>query len=91
MQVALGLLAELPSLLVSTLLWLLGAAVLGVYLRLVLHHALLAELADREIGPDAPCPECHRLVPTMQFCPACGVARRAGSRRPAAAAAKVLG
>jgi hypothetical protein len=48
-----------------------------LYVRLVIHQSLLAEGAVHEIGPDAPCPECHRIVPTMLFCPACGVARAA--------------
>jgi RsiW-degrading membrane proteinase PrsW (M82 family) len=48
-----------------------------MYVRLVIHQSLLAEGAVHEIGPDAPCPECHRIVPTMLFCPACGVARAA--------------
>ena len=51
-----------------------------MYLRLVIHRALLAEGALHEIGPDAPCPECHRVVPTMLFCPACGVNRSASSK-----------
>jgi RsiW-degrading membrane proteinase PrsW (M82 family)/ribosomal protein L32 len=51
-----------------------------LYLRQVIHQALLAEGAAHEIGPDAPCPECGRIVPTMLFCPACGVARLAGSK-----------
>jgi hypothetical protein len=57
------------------------AALLLLYLRLVLHHALLEEGAEHEIGTLAPCPECNRLVPTMLFCPACGVARSAASKR----------
>jgi RsiW-degrading membrane proteinase PrsW (M82 family) len=48
-----------------------------IYVRLVIHQSLLAEGAVHEIGPEAPCPECHRIVPTMLFCPACGVARAA--------------
>jgi Zn finger protein HypA/HybF involved in hydrogenase expression len=53
------------------------AVALLMYLRLVIHQSLLAEGAVHEIGPDAACPECHRIVPTMLFCPACGVARAA--------------
>ena len=61
----------------------LGVATAGLllYLRLVIHEALLAEGAEHEIGPDAPCPECHRIVPTMAFCPACGAARAAASKQ----------
>jgi len=51
-----------------------------VYMRLVIHQSLLAEGAAHEIGPDAACPECHRIVPTMLFCPACGVARAAAKQ-----------
>jgi PrsW family intramembrane metalloprotease len=59
-----------------------GLATIGLllYLRLVIHRALLAEGALHEIGPDSPCPECHRVVPTMLFCPACGVNRSASSK-----------
>jgi rRNA maturation endonuclease Nob1 len=68
--------------------WGIAAAVLIVYLRLVLHHALLEEGAEHEVGPVAECTECHRMVPTMLFCPACGAARSAspkGGRAPAPA------
>ncbi len=51
-----------------------------LYVRLVIHQALLVEGAEHEIGPEAPCPECHRMVPTMAFCPSCGAARAAGSK-----------
>lgn len=56
-------------------------ALLLVYMRLVIHRALLAEGAEHEIGAQMQCPECHRLVPRMLFCPSCGVAR-AASRTP---------
>ena len=56
------------------------AAMLIVFLRVVLHYALLEEGAERMIGPITACPECHHLVPTMTFCPACGVARSASPR-----------
>jgi len=66
----------------------LGVVVIGVaagalllFLRLAIHEALLVEGAEHEIGPDSPCPECHRMVPTMAFCPACGAARAAGSKQ----------
>ena len=51
-----------------------------LYLRLVIHDALLVEGAENEIGPDSVCPECHRIVPTMAFCPACGAARSAAPK-----------
>jgi len=57
------------------------AVVLLIFMRLVIHRALLAEGAEHEIGPQMQCPECHRLVPRMLFCPSCGVAR-AASRTP---------
>jgi RsiW-degrading membrane proteinase PrsW (M82 family) len=51
-----------------------------LYLRLVIHDALLVEGAEHEIGPESMCPECHRIVPTMAFCPACGAARSAAPK-----------
>jgi hypothetical protein len=81
-QVLLGILTFLlPDLLLDVIAIALVAALLLLYLRLVLHHALLEEGAEHEIGAAAACPECHRLVPTMLFCPACGVARSAASKR----------
>jgi len=68
------LVAEVAIRLVATL-------ALLLYVRLVIHEALLVEGAEHEIGPDAPCPECHRIVPTMAFCPACGAARAAASKQ----------
>jgi RsiW-degrading membrane proteinase PrsW (M82 family) len=59
----------------------LATDILLLYVRLVIHQALLVEGAEHEIGPDAPCPECHRVVPTMAFCPACGAARAAASKQ----------
>ena len=56
------------------------AIALLLYLRLVIHDALLVEGAEHEIGPDSICPECHRIVPTMAFCPACGAARSAAPK-----------
>ena len=65
-----------------------GAAALLLFLRLAIHEALLVEGAEHEIGPDSPCPECHRIVPTMAFCPACGAARAAGSKQGRAGLAR---
>jgi RNA polymerase subunit RPABC4/transcription elongation factor Spt4 len=59
----------------------LAAAGLLLYVRLAIHDALLVEGAEHEIGPDAVCPECHRVVPSMAFCPACGAARAAASKQ----------
>jgi hypothetical protein len=80
-QVVLGLVASLASDLVAEVaVRLLATLGLLMYLRLVIHQALLVEGAEHEIGPDSPCPECHRMVPTMAFCPACGAARAAASK-----------
>jgi PrsW family intramembrane metalloprotease len=80
-QVALGMLSFAVSDLVAELaIRALITAALLLYLRLVIHQALLVEGAEHEIGPDAPCPECHHMVPTMAFCPACGAARAAGTK-----------
>jgi len=70
----------IPDLLVQVVVTAVAAVVLLLYLRLVIHRALLAEGALHDIGPDAPCPECHRVVPTMLFCPACGVNRTASPK-----------
>ncbi len=81
-QIALGLISYyVGSLLLLVVLWAIAAALLLVWLRVLLHHALLDESAEHLIGEASPCPECHRLVPTMNFCPACGVARSAGPKR----------
>ena len=58
------------------------AFALLVYLRVVIHDALLVEGAAHEIGPDAECPECHHVVPTMAFCPNCGASRTAQPKQP---------
>jgi ribosomal protein L32 len=80
-QVVLGMLSFAVSDLVAEVaIRTLITAALLLYLRLVIHQALLVEGAEHEIGPDAPCPECHRMVPTMAFCPACGAARAAGTK-----------
>jgi ribosomal protein L32 len=80
-QVILGILSVVvPDLLLKVGIHAVAAVALLVYMRLVIHQALLAEGAVHEIGPDAACPECHRIVPTMLFCPACGVARAAAKQ-----------
>jgi len=88
-QVGLGLVSYyVTSLLLDVVLWAIAAAVLLVWVRICVHNALLEEGAEHHVGEAAPCPECHRLVPTMYFCPACGVARSAspkGARRPGTA------
>ena len=80
-QVVLGALTFIvPQLIAQVLLWTLVAIVLMLYVRQVIHQALLAEGPAHEIGPESQCPECHRLVPTMLFCPHCGAARAAAPR-----------
>jgi RNA polymerase subunit RPABC4/transcription elongation factor Spt4/RsiW-degrading membrane proteinase PrsW (M82 family) len=77
-QVILGIVSvAVPDLLLQVGIRFVAIVALLMYLRLVIHSALLAEGAAHEIGPDEACPECHRIVPTMLFCPACGVARAA--------------
>ncbi len=81
-QVVIGMLGfAISDLVASTAVLLLATLALLLYVRLVIHQALLVEGAEHEIGPDAPCPECHRVVPTMAFCPACGAARAAGTKQ----------
>jgi hypothetical protein len=80
-QIVVGALSfVIPDLITQVVITALATIALLLYLRLVIHRALLAEGAVHEIGPDAPCPECHRVVPTMLFCPACGVNRSASSK-----------
>ena len=81
-QVALGVVSFfVPDLVLDVVILALAAGALLLYLRLVIHDSLLVEGAAHEIGPDAPCPECHRIVPTMAFCPACGAARAAAPKQ----------
>jgi len=81
-QIALGLIAfAVQDLILDVLILAFVAAALLLFVRLVIHDALLVEGAAHEIGPDSPCPECHRVVPTMAFCPSCGAARSASSKQ----------
>ncbi len=48
--------------------------------RLGLHYVLLHEAGPSEVGSPSVCGHCHFVVPTMHFCPHCGVARRATAR-----------
>ena len=75
-----GLTFVVSDLFVQVLVWALATLALMLYVRQVIHQALLAEGAAHEIGPDSQCPECHRIVPTMLFCPNCGAARAASVR-----------
>jgi ribosomal protein L32/membrane protein YdbS with pleckstrin-like domain len=81
-QVVLGVLTFVVSDLVAEVaIRLVATLALLLYVRLVIHQALLVEGAEHEIGPDGPCPECRRIVPTMAFCPSCGTARAAASKQ----------
>lgn len=81
-QVALGLISYyIGSLLGLVLLWAFAAVLLLIWLRVLLHHALLDEATDIGVGPLSPCPECHRMVPAMNFCPVCGVHRQAARKQ----------
>ncbi|MBV8444540.1 MAG: hypothetical protein JOZ92_01340 [Candidatus Dormibacteraeota bacterium] len=87
-QIVLGVLQRVLTIEVSAVIaWAVAAAVALVALRVVVHHALLDEGAERAIGPDSVCAECHHVVPTMLFCPVCGVARSAAPKRMSAASA----
>jgi RsiW-degrading membrane proteinase PrsW (M82 family) len=80
-QLALGIFnAWVLDLVAQAAIGALAAVALLIYLRLVIHQALMAEVSAHEIGPNAPCPECGRVVPTMLFCPSCGVARSATTK-----------
>jgi hypothetical protein len=80
-QIIVGMLSfVIPDVVIQVVVTALATIGLLLYLRLVIHRALLAEGALHEIGPDSPCPECHRVVPTMLFCPACGVNRSASPK-----------
>lgn len=84
-QIALGAIGFLvPDLLTEVGILAVITAGLLLYVRFAIHQALLVEGAEHEIGPDSTCAECHRIVPTMAFCPSCGAARSAtpkGRRR----------
>jgi hypothetical protein len=55
-------------------------AVVIIVMRVVLHHVLLHGAQGAFIGPPRVCAQCSHLVPTMPFCPNCGVADRAMAR-----------
>lgn len=80
-QLVLGALTfAVQDLIVLVLVWALATIALMLYVRQVIHQALLSEGVAHEIGPDSQCPECHHIVPTMLFCPNCGAARAAAPR-----------
>jgi RsiW-degrading membrane proteinase PrsW (M82 family) len=55
-------------------------AVLTVLMRVGIHHVLIHEASKTSIGAPRVCAQCSHLVPTMSFCPQCGVADRAIAR-----------
>ena len=67
-----------------------NAALIGIHLaafgvltlatRAGMHYVLLHEALDVTIGAPRVCANCTHLVPTMAFCPQCGVAARAVAR-----------
>ena len=80
-QILLGMISVvIPDLFAQVVIRSLAAVALLLYLRVVIHESLMAEGSVHEIGPDAPCPECRRVVPTMLYCPHCGVNRAASSK-----------
>ena len=81
-QVGLGFceIAVLPDL-ALLLAYMVAVVLVIVVIRVCLHQVLLAELHPVAIGPPGVCPHCHRMVPTMPYCPHCGVARTATSPR----------
>jgi hypothetical protein len=70
----------IQQLIVQVAVWALATLALMLYVRQVIHQALLAEGVAHEIGTDSQCAECHHIVPTMLFCPNCGAARQAAPR-----------
>jgi RsiW-degrading membrane proteinase PrsW (M82 family) len=60
--------------------YLAAVVVFIVALRVGLHHVLLHEHHDFVIGPPRTCSGCHSLVPSMPFCPHCGVAQNATAK-----------
>jgi hypothetical protein len=58
-----------------------GTGVVLLGLRIGLHHILLHEAHDVVIGPGTTCSQCYHVVPLMPFCPSCGVALAATTKR----------
>ncbi len=78
LQAALGVVNVLISnSAVVVVVYVLAVVLLLFWVRIAIHHMLLAEAVDVEIGPLGPCSHCHRMVPRMAFCPHCGIATRA--------------
>lgn len=53
------------------------ALALLMWVRIAVHHMLLAEVVDPHVGPEAMCFHCERVLPRTAFCPSCGGAVRA--------------
>jgi hypothetical protein len=70
-------LSDVPLLVVH----LAGTGVVLLALRIGLHHILLHEAHDVVIGPSTTCSQCYHVVPLMPFCPSCGVALAATTKR----------
>lgn len=89
-QVGLGLADLYAVRAVTTLLIYGGVAVaLILWLRIALHHMLLAEVVEPGIGPEGPCLHCGHMVPRMAFCPECGAAARAMPKTGSGGAGRV--
>lgn len=58
-----------------------AALVLLMALRVGLHLVLLDELHEFGVGGPFLCPHCRHVVPAMPFCPHCGAATRATTRK----------
>jgi hypothetical protein len=58
-----------------------GTGVVLLALRIGLHHILLHEAHDVVVGPSTTCSQCYHVVPLMPFCPSCGVALAATTKR----------
>src|SRR5207247_2279220 len=81
-QIMVGVIgAVVGELLVGVVLLAAISIVLLLYVRVVIHDALLVEGAEHGVGPEAPGPECHGMVPPRAFCPRCGGAGAAGPKQ----------
>jgi hypothetical protein len=57
------------------------AVLLLLWVRAAIHWSVLAQAARPETGDALICTGCHRIIPGMTFCPACGLAMQATPRR----------
>jgi RsiW-degrading membrane proteinase PrsW (M82 family) len=78
------------STLTEVLVYAVLALALLVWVRLALHHMLLAEAVEVAVGPPNECSHCHRIVPRMAFCPNCGIATRATPKTGAGRLARAV-